>query len=128
MKLSEAIRLGAMLRPQGTGVLFAQGRSCAFGAALEAVGVTVVEFADAHDFGDKSPGNLWPWLKTTEVCHPETGRLGRAGDIVVSLNNRHGWTREQIAEWVASQEAVAEPEAVAAVRLSVEQPVVSIRG
>lgn len=38
MKLSEAIRIGAKLRPQGHGKFFSNGRSCAIGAAMEACG------------------------------------------------------------------------------------------
>jgi hypothetical protein len=40
MRLSEAIRLGAMLAPQATGALFSKDGGCALGAALLAVGVT----------------------------------------------------------------------------------------
>lgn len=38
MRLSEAIRLGAMLKPQGFGSYFRHGATCAMGAAIEAVG------------------------------------------------------------------------------------------
>lgn len=38
MMLSEAIRLGAMLREQGTMFFFRNGKTCAVGAAAEACG------------------------------------------------------------------------------------------
>ena len=38
MRLSEAIRLGAMIRPKARGRFLHNGASCAQGAALEAVG------------------------------------------------------------------------------------------
>src|ERR1700741_3225132 len=37
LKLSEAMRIGARLRPQCSGYLFNNGASCALGAAYEAV-------------------------------------------------------------------------------------------
>jgi hypothetical protein len=40
MRLSEAIRLGAMLAPQAAGALFSKDGACTLGAALLAVGVT----------------------------------------------------------------------------------------
>lgn len=39
MKLSEAIRLGSMLKPQGRGHLLFEDKTCALGAACEADGV-----------------------------------------------------------------------------------------
>jgi hypothetical protein len=36
-RLSEALRIGARLRPQCTNFVFAHGKSCAIGAAYEAV-------------------------------------------------------------------------------------------
>ena len=51
MQLSTAIRLGAMLRPQGFRQLFTnvggEVRSCALGAAAEAMGCTGRAGADA---------------------------------------------------------------------------------
>lgn len=38
LKLSEAIRIGAKLRPQGFGCAFKDGKSCAWGAAWEGIG------------------------------------------------------------------------------------------
>ena len=53
MQLSEAIRLGAMLRPQAYGHYFIRGGSCAMGAAYEAYGIT--------DFSTMIPTQLFTW-------------------------------------------------------------------
>ncbi len=56
-------------------------------------------------------------------CGYDAPRLG----IVVHLNDHHRWTREQIADWVESQERLIEPEPAPAVREDVDPPVVAIR-
>jgi len=43
--------------------------------------------------------NLLPGL-TAEVKHPATGRLCRLEDAIISLNDQHGWSREQVADWL----------------------------
>ncbi|UUG69428.1 hypothetical protein SEA_SHAM_101 [Streptomyces phage Sham] len=37
---------------------------------------------------------------TEEVKHPVTGRQALLWNVIVDLNDRHGWSREQIADWV----------------------------
>jgi hypothetical protein len=99
MKLSEAILLGSTLKPQAFGDNFVNGGSCAFGAAWDAVG-------DSGRF----PRMLWPWIENPQqcpVCH-EWERIG-ASVISMHLNDTHRWTREQIADWVATVEP-SEPE------------------
>lgn len=96
MKLSEAIRLGAMMKPQGfagTGSRKCQ-ETCAYGAALDAIS------------SDESVSTHWPWLKTLypdpvwcPVCH-----LSCDVHIIPHLNNKHRWTRERIADWVETLE------------------------
>ena len=116
MQLSEAIRLGAMLRPQARGWLvrdvfvptrgwrgwLGRGKmttgTCALGAALEAVGM-------AADLG--SVWHMWPWtLNRSELCPvcPVCGIARMASGIIWHLNDSHDWTREQIADWVATIE------------------------
>jgi hypothetical protein len=94
VRIYEAIRLGSMLRPQGIDFFMKDGRSCAFGAALEAVGV---EF----DSGSprETPLNVWPWLLGM-ATDPTTGLSEPLCRIIPDLNNEHGWTREQIADWL----------------------------
>lgn len=100
MKLSEAIRLGAMLKPQGRGrFVNKNGQTCAFGAALDAVGR--LECYGAH------PAGLWPWITTTAVVLSPTALVASRVSVfwaIVTLNDGARWTREQIADWVATIE------------------------
>lgn len=103
MYLSEAIRLGAMMKPQGFDGTGERGlpQTCAFGAALDATGQDNVE-------------EVWPWLESMRCrcpingCSIESyyrdanGQWSRA--LIPHLNNCHQWTRERIADWVEEQE------------------------
>lgn len=93
MRLSEAIRLGSMLHPQSFGWLRAYGSddaivaTCAMGAAEE-VGCDTEEY------------------KAGKVACPECPNLaGSLYGVVVHLNDGHRWTREAIADWVATIES-----------------------
>lgn len=92
MKLSDAIRLGAMMKPQCYGSYHKGKGSCAIGAALDAVG--------AEECDEEV---LWPWLEKLEdcpVCNQADGET-----IIPHLNDKHRWTREQIADFVQTIEA-----------------------
>jgi hypothetical protein len=102
MKLSEAIRLGAMLKPQGfggntTGPMATV--TCALGAAYEAAEVAHCWIALSRRF---------PILMRIEwlVCPACDERVETP---IPHLNDDHRWTREQIADWVATIEAQHEP-------------------
>ena len=102
MKLSEAIRLGAMLGPQGFGLSKdreGDGTLCANQAAMVALGLVRI------------------WQHQTAylpVGCPACECKGMLGAVVANcLNDRHRWTREQIADWIAT----LEPQEIAA-----EQP------
>lgn len=86
MKLSDAIRLGAMIRPQGFGSYF-DGKSCALDAAYEAAG-----------------GTFWTleaqWGLLSCVLHPVDKAVFTLHYVVTSLNDRYRWTREDIADQV----------------------------
>ena len=84
MKLSEAIRIGAKLRPQSFRGFFRDGGSCALGAAVHA------------KTGRASPDFPTNWEEFFGVPN------GLCGEII-NLNDRKGWTREQIADWLESQ-------------------------
>jgi hypothetical protein len=112
VKLSEAIRLGAMDLPQGFGATSLQCREsrCALGAAAWAVGLEVA--------GDNNEmlyalGQRWQVLDTP-VAYPlpelptETSRGLCVMDVIWRLNDCEMWTREQIADWVATIEAQQE--------------------
>ena len=103
---SEAIREGAKLRPQGRRFYFPQWgeRSCAFGAGMEAV------FGNQHE----SPNEielLYPYLSKISlpsknpVC-PDCKEVqsGCLMTVIFHLNDDHLWTREQIADWLESEE------------------------
>ena len=93
LKLSEAIRIGARIRPQGFFALFEEGRSCALGAAYEAVTAAT---CDPHDYiaVDQAFGRLLygTWLGRVTLL-----------DTVASMNDRERLTREQIADWLEAR-------------------------
>ena len=100
-KLSEAIRLGAMLRPQGIGERAWPYRSCALQAALEAVGEPGRNKLGFTDYATLEC--LWPALAVTAV-NPVSGRTDSLLVVIYQLNDSHVWTRERIADFVATKE------------------------
>lgn len=99
MRLSEAIRLGSMMKPQGfgTGAVFATVEaSCALGAAADAAGIMEMRYAGAVD--------KWPFLSAVDQC-PACSERTRRVDLTWHLNDVHRWSREQIADWVQTVEA-----------------------
>ena len=124
MKLSEAIRLGAMMRPQGKYNYMMNGRSCAIGAALEAIGIPVRD--RGNDFSRDNEREAleelkrrpeikeWSALnkkKNTHCPSCEYVDQGNFSGVISHLNNSHDWTRERIAEWVATIELAETVEA-----------------
>lgn len=105
MKLSEAIRLGAMLKPQGFGIYSKRlGTACALDAASLAV----------------SHGDEWMASRSLDSFHnadvplcPVCGNYasGKLLGTIVHFNDTHRWTRERIADWVATIEAQQEAQA-----------------
>lgn len=121
MQLSEAIRLGSLLKPQGFGAVLQwkiDGTivTCAYGAALDAVGRVKL-----------SPGGVvlesalpeWnSFFCGSPTACPECGKETRMQIIVAHLNDDHHWTRERIADFVeiveqSLERRIAEPEALA---------------
>lgn len=94
--LSECIRLGAMLAPKNDWSHSEPGRLCALEAACVAIGVDRKEWADVCI--------LWGWTWDTLTTCPVCDRNERVVDLIWHLNDRHCWTRERIAAWVASKE------------------------
>ena len=107
MRLSEAIRLGAMLKPQGFGagsaILNDVSPTCALGAAADACGLET----GYHAY------EKWRFLGNAAPPCPGCGCDAAArdycvsdiGDVVWHLNDEHKWTREAIADWVETIEA-----------------------
>lgn len=92
MRLSDAIRLGSMLHPQGFGklaVLDLHGQilaTCALGAAVQAGYVR---------------GSLLVAVASCPVCDG----VAQGRQLITHLNDAHHWTREAIADWVESLES-----------------------
>lgn len=114
MRLSEAIRLGAMLRPvQEFHVLFdpATGGSCALGAAAEAIGMLDTSRYGRYLKGKKAPKH-WRWLKAPRACPQCRNKYRDTQDVIIHLNNGHKWTRERIADWIETLEQAQSVDAV----------------
>lgn len=101
MKLSEAIRLGSMLKPQCFGSYFGVGlakeSSCAMGAAMDAINAKSIPYIED-----------WQWITYTTAKCPHSWASKHCPSIVHSiithLNDSHRWTREAIADWVQTIE------------------------
>ena len=97
MKLSEAIRLGAMLGPQAFGSLrTSDGATCAIGAAIEANGHRGVQTW----WNLMSPGCPVGCDASDQVF----STMILLSATIVHLNDDHHWTRECIADWVETVE------------------------
>ncbi|HXJ11752.1 MAG TPA: hypothetical protein VNH19_05710 [Candidatus Limnocylindrales bacterium] len=107
MKLSEAIRLGAMLRPQGFHNYFYHdgSGSCALGSAAEAAGLFNADNFEEHVNKSQTLTSAFPLLPQF-VPHPHSAFRGRrmSLDTIVPCLNDNGWTRERIADWVQTIE------------------------
>jgi uncharacterized C2H2 Zn-finger protein len=106
MKLSDAMRLGAMLRPtQAYFVMFdmAANATCALGAAAEAIGMLDTTQPSAYCGTAPEEWRRVTFQRTT--CPACTHVAMRVDSQIIHLNNRHRWTRERIADWVESVEA-----------------------
>ncbi len=102
MRLSEAIRLGAMLHPQTyrdyrTRDAHGVTGTCALGAAEEA--------------GFPDPMTYLHELRTWCPGCPANGPLPA---VIAHLNDQHRWTREAIADWVETIEPERQPADVSA--------------
>lgn len=110
MRFSEAIRLGAMLKPQAFGVIYGNnGGTCALGAAADALG----RLDDLSREVVPSLSNIWPpeWDIVSQAdpvrrlrCPDCFRRYSTAGVVAMHLNDLHCWTREAIADWVETTE------------------------
>ena len=109
MRLSEAIRLGAMLKPQTTGHYRKAGATCALGAAADAAGIK-------RDMNNKLFLRFpilsikdWPEPPVKIYLDPWDDRDGQRRmslyTVIWRLNDDAELTREQIADYVATIEA-----------------------
>lgn len=130
MRLSEAMRLGAMTTGQAFGTeretrTISRGHflkeeatvdyACAIGAAYLAAGIKCRPILESEDGRDPNRGTQathmaevpLEWYRMLHMetscpaCDGETRRLGR---LIPHLNDDHRWTREQIADFVEGVE------------------------
>lgn len=107
MKLSEAIRLGALLKPQAFNGRSVDG-SCALAAACDAVGIARITFDDGAFINYSRLEGRFPLL-TISVTVPTYGWSSSLSAAIYTLNDTDHWTREAIADWVESIERAHEP-------------------
>jgi hypothetical protein len=102
VRFADAIRLGAMMRPQAHGAIFEGGKSCAMGAALEAAGVRFpINSCDYDQHLWRLYETLqWPLGRQTRCPACLRATSVTLGWLVTHLNDDHLWTREEIAAFV----------------------------
>ena len=103
MRLSEAIMMNGMTKPQGFGneSAYSVDAPCAIGGALQIVGKQPTQ-CEGHCL--KALRDVWPWTADTPSFCPVCCEETEARNIIWHLNDQHHWTRAQIAEWVATIE------------------------
>jgi hypothetical protein len=123
MKLSEAIRMNGMMKPQGFGNkgFTSVDAPCALGGALQSIGR---QRTDHPDYG--AAREAWPWIdnfngaRDNKCPVPTCLHVDYPLAMIYHLNDTHKLTRAQIADWVELHEPqtaeTAEPEVLAEVR------------
>ena len=117
-RLAEAMREGAKLRPQATGVLFRtlcledggerQICSCALGAAWEGSHPAFnpkhwLEESvkiDGETIGLSDVERYFGLVSRIECINPAKGWKHEIVGTIIDLNDQCDWTREQIADWL----------------------------
>ncbi len=107
MLMSEAILLGSMLRPQCITWLFIAGRSCAIGAALEAIGFSA-EWIMARALVRDGCRQVIGYVELADACGTTfwidaltPGDLSHSDTLFkISARNDRGESRESIAQWL----------------------------
>ena len=103
MTLSEAIRLGAMLLPQGFGPnsMYSPTSSCALAAAADAIGLDRTTSGRVYE-DLKSRFPLLSQALSAGNGYPSDVRV--VIDCIWNMNDSHRFTREEIADWVERME------------------------
>ena len=106
-ELAKAIRLGAARRPQCFGSYFDErGGSCALGAAYDGMYELPRQAREPGEIVPRHLERLFTCLEDVVKRCPEKAEGASCrkrlplGAMIVHLNDDHGWTREQIAEWL----------------------------
>lgn len=126
MKLSEAIRLGGMMKPQGRGShsMISLDAPCALGSALQSIGKQPKKWRWHGPAGElwleptaiwamDVVADNWPFTLRRAECpcgshHGFCATQRTVANIIGVLNDHHRWTRNQIADWVATVEPAEE--------------------
>ena len=114
MKLSEAIRLNGMMKPQGwgPGSMVSLDAPCALGGALQSIGKQPKHEREAYG----AIAENWAFARKPAKCPCGSDHCAIQGKkldiaiVIALLNDYHGWTRDQIADWVATVEPAEEVE------------------
>ncbi|MEK6280291.1 MAG: hypothetical protein AABN95_08030 [Acidobacteriota bacterium] len=96
---SEAIRDGAKMTPHGSAYIFIneRGGTCALGAGAFALGLDLK--MDRYT----ALKAIFPYLNEASIC--PACELKETIDLIAAcLFDRHGWTREAIADWLYAEE------------------------
>jgi len=119
-RLSDAMRAGAAIRPQGRGVLFRKQPvtidnyqkmmicSCALGAAWEGAHPAFdaerwIKVADDGDDGLVGLSDVEKYFGLShriEAINPFSGLSHEVCGIIIYMNDSKDWTREAIADWL----------------------------
>lgn len=123
MKLSEAIRLGALTGPQCFELICLDDATCAIGSAFKAIGKLNVLSFTYQQFRVEFPIVLIVDQQPCPACGDEL-HLSFGHSLIPHLNDTHRWTRERIADWVEgierAQEAKIETGSVPSLEPAVE--------
>lgn len=108
MKLSDAIRLGALLHPQCFGSMTRWRYGGELPSAVgddEVIGTCALGAAEAAGYGDVF------YSGDADMACPECPQWTNGlAQVIAHLNDWHRWSREAIADWVATVEP-ADPDA-----------------
>jgi hypothetical protein len=102
MRLSEAIRMNGMMKPQGFGgdSIASLDAPCALGGALQSIG----KQPELREFGFSRVTEAWPWSERQRAycpaCQDAAAQATLVRNVIWQLNDRHHWTRSQIADYV----------------------------
>jgi hypothetical protein len=117
-ELAKAIRLGSARRPQCFGSYFDErGGSCALGAAYDGMYEMPREAREPGEIVPRNLERLFHCLEDVVKKCPEKIDASEVqcrkrlplGAMIVHLNDDHGWSREQIAEWLSIGAPSARP-------------------
>ncbi|MDQ3069143.1 MAG: hypothetical protein M3R55_05380 [Acidobacteriota bacterium] len=103
-ELAKAIRLGSLRRPQCFGSYFDdRGGSCALGAAYDGMYELPRQEKEQGEIVPRHLERLFHCLEdVVKRCPEECRKRLPLGSMIVHLNDDHGWSREQIAEWLSN--------------------------